>query len=102
MVRLALMVVFVGGAITPGFAGEVENIRIVRSTADAINARNLDALEHLVAHDVVRHSAATAGVAVTNLEEFRAFLRSDFAAVPDSIQTIELIFAIERSRVYRL
>ena len=61
--------------------------------AEAINARDLEALDELVAQDVVRHSAATPGVTVTSLEEFRAFLVSDFATVPDSVQTIDVIFA---------
>jgi steroid delta-isomerase-like uncharacterized protein len=93
MIRLALMIIFVGVWILPCMAGETENIQIVTSMAEAINERNLKALDHLVARDVVRHSAATADVTVTNLDEFRAFLRTDFAAVPDSVQTIDLIFA---------
>ena len=93
MNRLVLMIVLVGISITPCWAGEAENIQIVRSMAEAINGRNLEALDHLVAKDIVRHSAATADLTVTNLEEFRAFLKSDFATVPDSVQTIDLIFA---------
>lgn len=93
MIRLTLVTIFVGVWISPCFAGEAENIRIVTSMAEAINERNLRALDHLVAQNVVRHSAATADVTVTNLEEFRAFLKSDFAVVPDSVQTIDLIFA---------
>jgi steroid delta-isomerase-like uncharacterized protein len=93
MNRLVLMIVLVGVSITPCLAGEAENIQIVRSMAEAINERDLDALDNLVAQDVVRHSAATADVTVTNLEEFRAFLKSDFATIPDSVQTIDLIFA---------
>ena len=93
MNRLVLMIVLVGASITPCLAGEAENIQIVRSMAQAINERDLEALDNLVAQDVVRHSAATAGVTVTNLEEFRAFLKSDFATIPDSVQTIDLIFA---------
>jgi len=93
MNRLVLMIVLVGASITPCQAGEIENIQIVRSMAEAINERNLEALDNLVAQDLVRHSAATADVTVTNLEEFRAFLKSDFATIPDSVQTIDLIFA---------
>lgn len=93
MIRLALSIVLVGLAVAPCLAGEAENIRIVRSMAEAINARDLEALDELVAQDVVRHSAATPGVTVTSLEEFRAFLESDFATVPDSVQTIDVIFA---------
>jgi len=58
----------------------------------AINDRDLDRLSHLIAEDVVRHSAATAGVSITNLEDFKAFLQTDFAAVPDSMISIDVIF----------
>jgi predicted ester cyclase len=59
---------------------------------EAINNRDLDALDNLVSANVVRHSAATPGVVVTSLDEFRAFLQSDFSTVPDSVQEIEIIF----------
>jgi len=75
-----------------GIAGEAENIQIVQAMTEAINNRNLKALDDLVASNVVRHSAATPGVVVTNLEEFRAFLETDFVTVPDSVQEIEIIF----------
>jgi predicted ester cyclase len=65
---------------------------IVRGMTDAINARELSRLSEFVADDIVRHSSATPGVVVTNLEEFRAFLETDIATVPDSVQTIDVIF----------
>jgi predicted ester cyclase len=58
----------------------------------AINDRDLDRLNEFLAPDIVRHSAATAGIAVTNLEEFKDFLRTDFAGVPDSVITIDIVF----------
>jgi steroid delta-isomerase-like uncharacterized protein len=80
-------------AALPGQAALSErNVEIVRSMTEAINQRNLDALDELVAADVRRHCAATPGVVVGNLEEFKAFLRSDFATVPDSTQEIQQIF----------
>jgi len=51
---------------------------------EAINARDLDRLDGLVAVDVARHSPSTPGVVVESLEDFKAFLRTDFAMVPDS------------------
>lgn len=66
---------------------------IVRRMIDAINERDLDALDALMAPDVRRHSAATPGVTVESLEQFKEFLRQDFAAVPDSRLEIELMFA---------
>jgi predicted ester cyclase len=68
------------------------NVEIVRRMTEAINQRDLDALDDLVAADVQRHCAATPGVVVRSLEEFKEFLRSDFVSVPDSRQEIQQIF----------
>jgi len=76
----------------PCMADETKNMRVATAMMDTINARNLDALDEFVATDVVRHSAATAGVVVTNLSEFKAFLETDFATVSDSVQKIDVIF----------
>jgi len=76
----------------PCMADEADNVQVVKDMTEAINSRNLGALDAFVSPDVVRHSAATPGVVVTNLDEFRAFLESDFATVPDSVQTIDIIF----------
>jgi steroid delta-isomerase-like uncharacterized protein len=69
------------------------NVQLVENMIDAINTRDLDALDSLMSEDVVRHSAATPGVVVTNLGEFKDFLKTDFAAVPDSVQEVDIIFA---------
>jgi len=76
----------------PSQAQDSENIQIARAMTEAINNRDLAGLAEFVSADVVRHSAATTGVVVSNLEEFRAFLETDFAAIPDSVQTINIIF----------
>ncbi len=65
---------------------------IVLGMTAAINARELDRLGEFVADDIVRHSYATPGVVVTNLDQFRAFLETDIATVPDSVQTVDVIF----------
>lgn len=56
----------------------------LRAMTDAINARDLDALDELITEDLVRHSQSTPGIQVRSLEDLKTFLRSDFAAVPDS------------------
>jgi len=76
----------------PCMADEAKNVRTATAMMDAINERNLDALDEFIAPDVVRHSAATAGVVVTNLSEFKTFLETDFATVSDSVQKIDVIF----------
>ena len=68
------------------------NVDTVKEMVAAINDRDFAALDDLMAADVVRHSAATPDVVVTNLEEFKAFLKADFSACPDAKQEIDLIF----------
>jgi predicted ester cyclase len=69
------------------------NKEIVLRMTEAINEWDFAALDDLVPEDIVRHSAATPGVVVSNLEEFKAFLNQDLAAVPDAQQEIHLILA---------
>lgn len=84
------------GFLTPCYASEAENLEVANGMVEAINARNLDELNRLVAPDVVRHSAATPGVTVTNLDEFKAFLEVDFATVPDAKMKVDVIFGNEK------
>ncbi len=72
---------------------ESVNKQLVERFVAAINARDLAALDTLVAPDVVRRSPSTPGVTVNSLEELKAFLRQDLAAVPDNVQTIQTLVA---------
>lgn len=92
MIRSILTALLVFACVTPGFAGEAENILIVKNMVEAINSRDFDALDGLVAADVVRHSAATPGVSVSNISEFKNLLKADLAACPDAKQEVEIIF----------
>lgn len=67
--------------------------QIVLGMIEAINQRDLDALDQLVAPNVRRYSGATAGFVIENLDQFKAYLEQDFASVPDSVQTVNQIFA---------
>lgn len=69
------------------------NKEIVRRFVSAINERDFDALDDVVAPDVVRHSPSTPDVTVSDRDELKAFLRQDLAAVPDAVQTIRLMVA---------
>ncbi len=86
-------------AAAPAAAGEKnsadKNIALVRSMVEAIDARNFDALENIVADDLVRHSAATPGLQVTSRDQFIQFLKADIAAIPDVRQDIDMIFAAD-------
>jgi len=92
MFRLGLLLVFTLLFSGPCLAGEAENVQLAESMVKAINDRDLDRLDQFVSQNVVRQSAATAGVVVTNLAEFKAFLESDFSAVPNSVMSIDVIF----------
>jgi len=76
----------------PGMVNAGNNVEIVKTMINLVNGRELDSLHTVFADDVVRHSAATPGVVVTSLDEFKAFLEVDFAAVPDSVQEVDIIF----------
>lgn len=91
-VSLAVLLLVASGAARAG-DDEARNKEIVRQMAEAINERDFDALDHLVADDVRRHSAATPGVEVRSLEDFKAFLHQDLAAVPDARQEIQIMIA---------
>ncbi len=66
---------------------------VVLRMIEAVNERDFEALDALIAPDVVRHCAATPDVDVRSLEEFKAFLHRDLAAVPDAQQELNLIFS---------
>lgn len=89
--RIALLFLMGASAIAaePGEARTPE--QVVREMAAAINARELDRLDDVVAPDIRRHSAATPGVVVENLEQFKAFLKQDLAAIPDARQDLDFM-----------
>jgi len=66
---------------------------IVMRMIEAVNARDFDALDEVVSPTVRRYSGATPEVHVTSLEEFKAFLHADLAAVPDAMQETNMIFS---------
>lgn len=91
LARLALLAV-VGCA--PSEDARLEaNKEIVRRNAEAINGRDLAGVDATMAEGLVRHSQATPGLTVTNLDEFKAFLEADWASFPDSRITIDRMVA---------
>jgi steroid delta-isomerase-like uncharacterized protein len=94
MTRSLTLFLLCGFLAGPGFADESsENKEVVLTMAEAINERDFDALDALVAQDVRRHSAATPEVKVENLEQFKSFLEQDLATCPDARQTVNMILA---------
>jgi predicted ester cyclase len=91
--RLIFLAALLATAPVACLAAEPPNpTAVVRTMIDAVNRRDFDALDSVVAKNVQRHSGATPGVQVRNLAEFKDFLRQDLAAVPDAQQEINLIF----------
>jgi len=70
-----------------------DNKAIVTKMIEAINNRDFETVEELIAEDVKRHSSATPGVIVENRDQFMAFLHQDLAVCPDAVQEINLILA---------
>ena len=70
-----------------------DNKAIVSKMIEAINNRDFETVEELIAEDVKRHSSATPGVVVENRDQFMAFLHQDLAVCPDAVQEINLILA---------
>ena len=76
---------------TPTAATPAETI--VTRMIEAVNSRDFDALDDLIAADVRRHCAATPEIEVRSLEDFKAFLHRDLAAVPDAMQEVDFMFS---------
>lgn len=88
---LALSTLMLFGACAPGGPPPAETV--VLAMIDAVNARDFDALDTLVAADVRRYSGATPDVQVRSLDNFKAFLHADLAGVPDAHQEVNQVFS---------
>jgi len=60
---------------------------LIQRFEDAMNKRQLDELDAIIAPNFVRHCEATPHLDVRSLEDFKSFLRDDAAAFPDNVQT---------------
>lgn len=91
--------ILVLAATAPAETGPVtntaQNVAIVEIMFKAINGRDFDRLDAVMAKDVVRHSGARGEAQVTSLEQFKAFLKQDLEAVPDAAYEINFIFGGE-------
>ena len=66
---------------------------VVLAMIAAVNSRDFDALDTLIAADVTRRSGATPELTITSLDGFKAFLHQDLAGVPDAQQEVNVIFS---------
>ena len=60
---------------------------------NAINDRDYDLLDEIMAPDLVRHCQATPNLNIHSLNEFKEFLKEDLKTFPDSHITTEMLIA---------
>jgi steroid delta-isomerase-like uncharacterized protein len=70
-----------------------QNKALARRFGEAMNTRQFDLLDKIVAPDFLRHCQATPEVDVRSLQGFKEFLRQDATVFPDSVQTLKHILA---------
>ncbi len=69
------------------------NKEIAAQMINAINDRNYDMLDEVIALDLVRHCQATPNLNIRSLDEFKEFLKVDLKTFPDSHITTEMLIA---------
>jgi predicted ester cyclase len=72
---------------------EAHNKSVVRRFGEALNNRNLDLLDDLVAPGFVRHCQATPSIEVRSLDDFKRFLQDDWRGVPDGQSQVQFLIA---------
>ena len=70
-----------------------KNKEIAQKMIDAINSKDYDILDELIATDIVRHCQATPNFNINSLAEFKEFLKGDAKVFPDSYITTEMLIA---------
>lgn len=69
------------------------NKALIRAFVRAVNARDWDRLDELVAPNFVRHSHAAGEPGVRSRAELKAFLRREFETFPDAEEQVEDLIA---------
>jgi len=70
-----------------------KNKEIATQMIKAINDRDYDLLDKIMAHDLMRHCQATPNLNIRSLTEFKEFLKEDLKTFPDSHITTEMLIA---------
>ncbi|GLZ45884.1 hypothetical protein Acsp06_20690 [Actinomycetospora sp. NBRC 106375] len=66
---------------------------LLRRLEDAMNSRQLELLDDIMADDFVRHCQATPDFDVRSRDDFKEFLRANTASFPDNVQTFVHVVA---------
>ena len=70
-----------------------KNKEIATQMINAINDRDYDMLDEVIAPDLVRHCQATPDINIKSLEEMKEFLKGDLKVFPNSHIDIEMLIA---------
>lgn len=70
-----------------------DNKALARRLGEAIDERQWDLLDRIVAPNFIRHCQATAQADVRSLVAFKEYLQQDAAVFPDSTQTLKHMVA---------
>jgi len=71
---------------------DADHVRdLVRRLEHAMNSRELDLLDDVLAADFVRHCEATPDFDGRSREDFKDFLRSNAESFPDNVQTFRQV-----------
>jgi predicted ester cyclase len=70
-----------------------KNKEVVLKLVEAVNNRDFDLLDEIVAPNFVRHCQATPDIQVKSLDDMKQFLRNDLQVFPDSRINLEMIIA---------
>jgi steroid delta-isomerase-like uncharacterized protein len=74
---------------------------LIQRLEDAMNARELELLDDIVADDFVRHCQATPDFDVRSREDFKEFLRQNTASFPDNVQTfVQVVVEGDRAGIW--
>jgi predicted ester cyclase len=91
-----ILIVLLGCLIvcSPSSTAQLEtNKGVVRQLVDAINSRNYNLLDEIIAPDFIRHCQATPDVHVKSRDEMKQFLQQDLSVCPDAGISLEMILA---------
>jgi predicted ester cyclase len=89
VILFAVTIVFV-----PFVTAQIDiNKEIAGQMINAINERNYDMLDEVIAPDIVRHCQATPNLNIRSLTDFKEFLKVDGKTFPDSHITTEILIA---------
>ena len=94
---VVMSIVVVAGCLCEPCSQDKRNEETVLLAFQAIEAGDFDILDRVIAEDYVRHCQATPDIQVRSLEQLKAFLAADRAAVPDvSLEVVHLFAQKDR------